>query len=214
MYLHSSTRAIADQGANDYTCALRESTSARALFLSGYEAATPQKPIRILDVQRCFVGISAEIVFEEMDIVTNPRYLFDETASYVNEQLTNFFFYHSPSDRYHLFNLQAVRLIATHYPTYFPAEVNTDTATWLQQNWHMWADGKNENCIRYGLLSGFPLEAVVRFAQHKRRGQQLPIEQGVCSPVTNLSYFGFEAEKDMAYMSQLDEIFRESEIRW
>ncbi|GAC1369711.1 MAG: hypothetical protein NVS2B12_14190 [Ktedonobacteraceae bacterium] len=211
MYLHSTTHAIAVQGASDYTRALRESTSARTLFLSGY---TVGKPIRILDVQRCFVGISAEIVFEERDIATNPRHLFDETASYVNKQLTNFFFYHSPSDRYHLFNLQAVRLIAIHYPTYFPTKVSTDTHIWLQQNWPMWADGKDENCIRYGLLSGFPLEAVVRFAQHKRTGQRLPIEQVVHSPVTNLSYFGFEVEKDIAYMSQLDEIFRESKIKW
>jgi hypothetical protein len=211
MYLHSTTRAIAAQGANDYTRVLRESTSARTLFLSGYKVG---KPIRILDVQRCFVGISAEIVFEERDIATNPRHLFDETVSYVNEQLTNFFFYHSPSDRYHLFNLQAVRLIATNYPIYFPAEVSTDTNIWLQQNWHMWADGKDENCIRYGLLSGFPLEAVVQFAQHKRTGQRPPIEQAIRSPITNLSYCGFEAEKDMAYMCQLDEIFRESKIKW
>lgn len=211
MYLYSTTRAIAAQGANDYTRALRESPSARALFLSGY---APRKPIRILDVQRCFVGISAEIVFEERDIATNPRHLFDETASYVNEQLTNFFFYHAPSDSYHLFNLQMVRLVATNYPAYFPAEVSTDASTWLQQNWHMWADGQDENCIRYGLLSGFPLEAAVRFAQHKQTGQRLPLEQVVYSPVTNLSYGGFEAEKDAAYMRQLDEIFLESKIKW
>ena len=211
MYLHSTTRSIVAQGANDYTRALRESPSAKVLFLSGY---APGKPIRILDVQRCFVGISAEMVFEERDIAANPRYVFAETASYVNEQLTNFFFYHAPSDRYHLFNLQAVRLVATNYPTYFPAEVSTDVLTWLQQNWRMWADGHDENCIRYGLLSGFPLEAVVRFAEHKRAKQQLPIEQVVYSPVTNLSYCGFEAEKDAAYMCQLDEIFLESKIKW
>jgi hypothetical protein len=211
MYLHSTTHAIAAQGANDYTRALRESTSAKALFLSGYK---PGKPIRILDVQRCFVGISAEMVFEERDIATNPRRLFDETASYVNEQLSDFFFFHAPYDCYHLFNLRAVRLIATYNPTYFPAEVSTDTRAWLQQHWRMWADGNDENCIRYGLLSGFPLEAAVRFAEHKRTGQQLPLEQVVYSPVTNLSYCGFEAEKDVAYMGQLDEIFRESKIKW
>lgn len=39
-------------------------------------------------------------------------------------------------------------------------------------------------------------------------------EQVMYSPVTNLSYFGFEAEKDAAYMRQLDEIFIESKIKW
>jgi hypothetical protein len=29
----------------------------------------------------------------------------------------------------------------------------------------------------YGLLSGFPLEAVVWFAEHKLTGQWLPLEQ-------------------------------------
>jgi hypothetical protein len=211
MYLHSTTRAIAAQGANDYTRALRESISAKTLFLSGY---APHKPIRIVDVQRCFVGISAEMVFEERDITTNPLHLFDETAVYINEQHPDFFFYYAPSDCYHLFNLRAVRLVATHYPSYFPAEVRTDPRTWLQQNWRMWADGNDENCIRYGLLSGFPFEATVRFAQHKHTGQRLPMEQVVHSLVTNLSYCGFDAEKDAAYMRQLDEIFRESKIRW
>ena len=70
MYLLSTTREIAAQGAIDYTRALRESASAKTLFLSGY---APGKPIRIVDVQRCFVGISAEMVFEERDIATNPR---------------------------------------------------------------------------------------------------------------------------------------------
>jgi hypothetical protein len=210
MYLHSTTRTIAAQGAKDYARALRASTSVRALFLSGY---APGRPIRILDVQRCFVGISAEIVFEERDIATNPRHVFDETASYINEQLPDFLFYHAPSDRYHLFNLRAVRLIATHYPTYFPAEVSIDTRTWLQQHWRIWADGNNENCIRYGLLSGFPLEAAVQFAQHKNTDHQLPIGQVIRSLVTNLSYFSFNMEKDAAYMRQLDEIFLESKIK-
>src|SRR5689334_17607228 len=100
MYLHSTTHTIAAQGVHDYARTLHESTSARTLFLSSY---APGKPIRTLDVQRCFVGISAEIVFEEKDIAANPRHLFDETLSYVNERLVAFFFYHAPSDRYHLF---------------------------------------------------------------------------------------------------------------
>ena len=211
MYLHSTTPAIAAQGAKDYTRVLRESASAKALFLSGY---APGKPIRIVDVQRCFVGVSAEMVFEERDIATNPRHLFDETAAYFNEQLPDFLFYHAPYDCYHLFNLRAVRLVAVHYPAYFPAEANTDTRAWLEHNWRTWTDGTNENCIRYGLLSGFPLEAAVWFAQHKHTGHRLPIEQVVHSIVTNLSYCGFEAEKDAAYMRQLDEIFKESRITW
>src|SRR5205807_2420114 len=114
----------------------------------------------------------------------------------------------------HLFNLRAVRLVATNYPAYFPTEVSTNTRAWLQQNWRMWADGNEENCIRYGLLSGFPLEAVERFAEHKRTNQQLRLDEVVYSPVTNLSYGGFEPEKDAAYMCQLDNIFIESKIKW
>jgi hypothetical protein len=173
-----------------------------------------EKPIRIFNVQRCFVGVSAEMVFEEMDIAANPRHVFDETASYVNEQLTDFLFFHAPSDSYHLFNLRAVRLVVANYPAYFPASACTETRAWLQQNWRMWADGYEENCIRYGLLSGFPLGAVLRFTEHKRTGQPLPMEQVVFSPVTHLSYGGFEPEKDAAYMRQLDEIFLESKIKW
>lgn len=210
MYLPSTTRAIAALGASDYARTLRKSASTRALFLSGY---APGKPIRILDVQRCFVGISAEMVFEEQDIATNPRHVFDEAVAYINEHLPDFFFFHALSDRYHLFNLRAVRLLAARYPAYFPAEVGTDTRDWLQTHWRMWADGHGKNCIRYGLLSGFPLHSVLQFAEHKRTGQKLSLEHVVYSSVTNLSYGGFEAEKDAAYMCQLDEIFRASGIK-
>jgi hypothetical protein len=41
MYQYSTTRAIAAQGASDYTRALRESASARELFLSLYSTEKP-----------------------------------------------------------------------------------------------------------------------------------------------------------------------------
>ncbi|HEU5380264.1 MAG TPA: hypothetical protein VFV38_32980 [Ktedonobacteraceae bacterium] len=205
MYQLSTDSSIATYGAEKYICALKESASVRTLFISGY---APGKPIRNTDVQRCFFGLSAEIVFEERDIAANPRNLFEETASYINEYLEDFIFFHDPSDRYHLFNLQAVRQVAINYPEYFPIEVTGNPRPWLEQNWNLWEDGKRENCIRYGLLSGFPLEAVLNFSEHKERKQQVSsVKQWVHSQVTNLSYYGFNAEKDEEYISQTDEIF-------
>lgn len=210
MYHCSTTSAIATKGAADYARALRESGSAKELFVSSY---APGKSVRTFDVQRCFVGVSAEMVFEERDMAANPRRLFDETLCYVNEQLVDFLFFHSPSGRYHLFNLRAVRQVATNHPAYFPAEVIADTRNWLAQNWPMWRDGIDDNCIRYGLLSGFPLEAAIQFARQKSTGQRLPINRVIHSSVTNLSYFSFDAEQDAAYVRQLDEIFIASGIK-
>ncbi|GCE28338.1 hypothetical protein KDA_38220 [Dictyobacter alpinus] len=106
-----------------------------------------------MDVQRCAVGISAEIAFESHMLAAFPLEAFGKAAQIIHTQFQHFLFYQRerPPQFYHLFNLLAVRQVATNYPEYFPKEVVTDTQTWLERNWQLWADGTGMNCILFNM---------------------------------------------------------------
>lgn len=186
--------------------------NARQLFIGA--ASTKPHYIKFLDIRRCVAGVSAEIAFENYIIEAFPREAFTEAEQIINAQAQHFFFYHKERtleydwETYSLFNLLAVQQVAKNYPEYFPAEIAIDTRSWLQHNWAVWADGKGMNCIRYGLLSGFPLEAATKFSRNKEAKEKTH----VWSKKTNLSYSGANAEKDQKYIQQLDEIF--SSLSW
>ncbi|HEU5377805.1 MAG TPA: hypothetical protein VFV38_20470 [Ktedonobacteraceae bacterium] len=201
---------VAREGCAEFAALLHQlPQNARQLFLGS--AATKPHYTKFMDVWRCVAGISAEIAFESHILAAFPEEAFVEATQILNTQTRHFLFYRTekPPQFYHLFNLLAVRHVAMNYPEYFPGDVVTDTRAWLQHNWHVWADGNSGNCIRYGLLSGFPLEAVLAFAANKNpTGKHL-----TWSTETHLSYFGVNAEKDDAYMEQLDAIFLQSSVK-
>lgn len=195
---------IAEKGCAEFASLLSQfSRNARQLFIGS--ATTKPHYIKFMDVWRCAVGVSPEIAFEDYILAAFPQEAFEEAAQIINTQARYFFFYRRERapQFYHLFNLLAVRQVALNYPEYFPLEVATDTKAWLERNWQLWADGNGTNCIRYGLLSGFPLEAAQAFSASKATDGKHPVR----SVVTYLSYFGVNAEKDSAYIRQLDEVF-------
>jgi len=209
-YKLSTNSDAAREGCTEFAVFLnRFSQSARGLFLGS--AATKPHYIKFIDVRRCVAGISAEIVFESYMLAAFPQEAFVEAAQIIHTQARHFLFYRreKPPQFYHLFNLLAVRQVALNYPEYFPGGVVTDTRAWLQHNWQLWADGNGDNCIRYGLLSGFPLEAVLAFAANKNLAGKHPAR----SAETHLSYFGVNVEKDRAYIEQLDAIFFQSGVK-
>jgi hypothetical protein len=253
LYKLPTTREIAKEGMAEYVFLLNTlSPKAKSPLISHVDIQTlawqgiplfatimqhkaPQQRPRysnILPTQRCFVGISPEIAFEPHDIAAFSKEAMEETLQEIGKYSQNFFIYHKEStstnqEKYHLFNLPAVRHIATHYPVYFPhSKILTDTKNWLQSNWELWADGRGMNCIRYGLLSGFPLDAAIKFSLYKRIRQKLEESQPITdeeqelyetayfadSRLTALSYFGFNTEKNGEYIRQLDEIYQESGI--
>lgn len=213
LYKLPTSKEIAEKGQAEFSLLLKQfPKNARQLFIGS--ASTRPYYTKFLDVRRCVAGISPEIAFETYIIEVFPREAFTEAEQIINTQAEHFFFYHKKItqqynwEKYSLFNLLAVRQVAKNYPEYFPAEVVTDTRNWLQNNWKIWADGRGKNCIRYGLLSGFPLDAALAFSQNKGAKE----EQSVMSETMYLSYFGANAEKDQEYIQQLDEIF--SAIVW
>ncbi|MBV9021101.1 MAG: hypothetical protein JOZ71_10345 [Ktedonobacteraceae bacterium] len=254
LYKLPTTREIAKKGVAEYVFLLKNlSAKAKSLFISSLDIPTlasqgiPRfvltmkgkaphqlpKYTKRLSIQRCFVGISPEIAFESDDIAAFSREALEQTLQELEKYSQNFFIYHQKSiapdqERYSLFNLLAVRQVARNYPAYFPhSKILTHPKDWLQNNWKVWADGEGRNCIRYGLLSGFPLDSAVKFSLYKRIRQKLqegqPITQEeqelyqtaqiAASRLTHVSYFGFHAEKNNEYIRQLDEIFQQSRIR-
>jgi len=212
LYKLSTNRDIAREGLTEFTWLLNQlSSSAKKPFIG----ATITKPhhIKFVDVRRCVAGISAEIAFEDYFLSGFPQEAFAEAEQIINKA-EHFFFYQKERtpeynwEKYSLFNLLAVQQVAKNYPEYFPAEVVIDTRNWLQNNWQIWADGRGMNCIRYGLLSGFPLEAALKFSLNKEAKEK----QAVRSEKTNLSYWGVNPEKDKQYIQQLDALFTQSGV--
>ena len=213
LYKLPTSKEAAEKGFAEFTFLLKQfPQSARQLFIGS--ASTKPHYTKFLDVRRCVAGISAEIAFESYILAGFPREAGKEAQQIINAQAKHFFFYHKEKtpeynwEKYSLFNLLAVRQVATNYPEYFPAEVRTDTRDWLQNNWTTWTDGRGMNCIRYGLLSGFPLEAAMKFSLDKEAKEK----KHVWSEEMHLSYFGADTEKDQTYIQQLDEIF--SSLLW
>jgi hypothetical protein len=255
LYKLPATREIAEKGVAEYISLLNTlSPKAKSIFLSSVDmrplaaqgipffvmfmeqmASHPRPWYRYsngLHVQGCFVGISPEIRFEYHDIAAYSREAFEALSRELNEYSQNFFLYHRKSENtfhemYHLFNLPAVRHVAANYPACFPyPEIRTQTKEWLQDNGKFWADGRGMNCIRYGLLSGFPLDSAIKFSLDGRidrkleAGQPLTDEEqevhqashSAASRLTDLSYCGFDVEKNNEYLLQIDEIYQESGI--
>jgi hypothetical protein len=253
LYKLPTTREIAEKGVAEYVSLLSTlSPKARFVLISSVDIrplAAQGVPFFVtiaghrppdksptysngLHVQRCFVGISPEIRFEYHDIAAYSREAFEALLRQLNEYSQNFFLYHKESqnplhEMYHLFNLSAVRHVAANYPACFPSpEMLTHTKEWLQNNGKFWADGGGINCIRYGLLSGFPLDSAIKFSLYRRIDRKLETDQTLTheeqelrqiahsaySRRTALSYWGFDVEKNNEYLRQIDEIYQESGI--
>jgi hypothetical protein len=253
-YKLPTTREIAEKGVAEYISLLNIlSPKARAVLISSVDirplaaqgipffvTIAGHRPPGVsptysnfLHVKRCFVGISPEKRFEYQDIPAYSREAFEALSRELEQHSQNFFLYHKESENplhemYHLFNLSAVRHVAANYPDClgYP-KLLAHTKEWLQNNWKFWADGRGMNCIRYGLLSGFPLDSAIKFSLHARIDEKLETGQPLtdeeqelcqtvhpaCSRLTGLSYRGFDREKNNEYLRQIDEIYQESGIR-
>lgn len=253
LYALPTTREIAEKGVAEYIYLLNNlSPNARSILICWVDIRPlaaqgipffvtiaghrpPDKSptySNALHVKRCFLGISPEKRFEYQDIAAFSRKGFGALSRELDKYSQNFFLYHKKSENlfhemYHLFNLPAVRYVAANYPACFPyPEMLTQTKEWLQNNWEYWADGRGMNGVRYGLLSGFPLDSAIKFSLYGRirgkqeEGQPLTDEEqelsqtahSAYSRLTALSYWGFDVERNNEYLRQLDEIYQESGI--
>ncbi|MFH1394911.1 MAG: hypothetical protein ABIH09_02005 [Candidatus Omnitrophota bacterium] len=71
--------------------------------------------------------------------------------------------------RFQIINIKAANKVMKEHPGYFPEEARINTKTWLKNNLYEWdyAEGKEptrKQNVRYGLLSGFCLNAVEKFS--------------------------------------------------
>ncbi|QBD76292.1 hypothetical protein EPA93_09840 [Ktedonosporobacter rubrisoli] len=228
-YKLPTSRAIAEEAFAEFM-ALREQFPPQAKqLLMGLATKGPQRLFKFIEVRRCVSGISPEIAFEEHVLEVFLEEAAPQLEQIINTRAERFFVYHKARtpeydwEKYSLFNLLAVQQVARNYPQYFPEEVLREPRNWLQNNWMLWADGRGMNCIRYGLLSGFPLGSVLKFAMYKEvrkkleDGQETALteeerelmqaKQSALSWTTMLSYFSFYPEDDQRYMQQLDEIY-------
>jgi len=107
-----------------------------------------------------------------------------------------------------LVNLEATQLVVENNQICFPKGIEKYLVYWLRaypEKWVHQRQGSVMACIRHGLLSGYPRDAVLKYTGLKSKGAKF------IGNSANQGFFGYKLE-DQLYLAQLEEIYQESGI--
>jgi hypothetical protein len=151
-----TTLEIAKQGTELY----------ESLIYSLSDKKLKNKIVRDLNVRECFTGVSPEIeahsgsIFDELK--PDEIEIFEKKLSSLTQDFM--LIHHKEKDSFSFINLLAAKRVIQFHSSYFPNEAHVNLKEWLLNSPNEWIDSYNADAnIRFGLLSGFPLDSVTKF---------------------------------------------------
>jgi hypothetical protein len=124
------------------------------------------KIVKDVNVRECFTGVSPEIGAHSGSIFAGLKSEEIDLFEKVLNSLTQDFMlmYHKEKNSFSFINVLAAKRVVQLHKSYFPNEAHANLKEWLLNQPSEWVDSQNPHAnIRYGLLSGFPLDAVTKF---------------------------------------------------
>jgi hypothetical protein len=206
-----TTREIAKLGASEFS-----------EFFKKLSPQSQEKLMTNVAIRRCFTGVSPEVRFEQPSrnsfAEEHTEYYERARDSYAQTRLAlieankllpaDYIMMYFPAqeekenEMFIMLNIRAVQRVMTIHPDHFPLEVKAHPKEWLQSNFKEWWDGNN---MRYGLISGFPPEAIRKFINGER-------EESVGSDKLELGFIG-DPKRDGPFITALENIYEESGIQ-
>jgi hypothetical protein len=161
-------------------------------------------------IQGCFVGVTPEVGSEnDISFFEGPnKTRFEEIKRIFAEEAPEMVIIGSGKS---LINLKAAAQVMANFPEYFPQVAKDNLENWLKLDITQWSTYSEKpddiREIRWGLLSGYPLESVLQWCRNKNdRGFNLQ------NKYHNIYYSGYDMVQDTLYLKQLDQLFDESGI--
>lgn len=157
-----STPEIAKQGAIDLAGVLKKADS-----------KTKDAILSLPRLWGCFAGVTPEIALQDHDLNGMSTEVLSKIQSLVNTTSEGIIMATLQIPEYgnkkHLevINLRSAKRVIDQYSQYFPPEARGNTKDWLLNNYAAWVDGSELiNQVRYGLLSGFPIDAILDMQEY------------------------------------------------